>query len=236
MKLIMWLAALVAIGALALCAQLDRASRTTPALAARVPAPFGGFALEPLAAAAMTQNQPDKALEISRDLLRVRPLPAENLRLFAQASILDGDPAAGSRALTLAGQRGWRDPFTQLIMAAAAMDSGDLQIAGQRLVALYATDHRSEQADALMARLLQSADGREVVAALMLPDAKWVDDVLGLNLKVVGPAGLGDLLARAERHGANISCDTLKNAARRLRRSGAEDAASVAIPGRCTAV
>lgn len=234
MKRFTWLAALVAVGALALSAQLDRASRTSPALAVRVPAPFGGFARETLAAAAMTRNQPDRALEISRELLAVRPLPAENLRLFGQAAIINGDAATGSQALTLAGQRGWRDPFTQLIMAAAAMDNGDPQIAGQRLVALYSTDHRSQQADLLMTRLLQSPQGREVVASLMIPGARWVDDVLTLNLSAMGPAGFSDLLTRAERHGANIPCDLLRNAARRLRRSGAEDAATAAIPDRCT--
>lgn len=235
MKMVIWLAALAALGALAIGAQLDRQSRTVPSMAAGVPAPFRSFALEPLAYTASTQNQPVQALKLAHKLLRTRPLPAENLRLFAQTSIAAGDPATASRAMTLAGQRGWRDPFTQLVMAAAASDSGNLQVAAQRLVALYSTDQRSKQADVLMVRLLQSADGREIIASMMIDDPNWVDSLLTLSLKDVGPDTLADLLARAERHGAGISCGKLQNAARRLHRSGAAQAAAQVVPARCSA-
>lgn len=80
---IMWIAALLALGLITALAQVDRSSRFDPVLAHAVPAPFRGFAQASLAGQAVAAGSGAAAADLARDLVRVRPMPAENLALLA---------------------------------------------------------------------------------------------------------------------------------------------------------
>jgi uncharacterized protein HemY len=144
-----WIALLAAIALVTTFAQLDRAARFAPDLAASVPAPFRGFAAEQLARKSIGADDAEESLRAARALLRARPMPAENLTLLARAELLAGDEEAALAALQAAAGRGWREPFAQRAMAEAALESGDAQVAEQRIAALRSaqTLDREELAD-----------------------------------------------------------------------------------------
>lgn len=134
-----WIASLGAIALVATFAQLDRSARFAPQLAASVPAPFRGFAAEQLARQAVLAGDAEASMREARALLRARPMPAEHLALLARANLLAGNGDVALAALQAAAARGWREPFAQRAMAEAALESGDVEIAGQRIAALRST-------------------------------------------------------------------------------------------------
>ncbi|MAY20103.1 MAG: hypothetical protein CL955_05750, partial [Erythrobacteraceae bacterium] len=62
--------------------QLDRQARKTPAMAQSVPEIVRSSAQLPVAAGALSSDNPQYALAEAERLIRRRPMPAEHLRLL----------------------------------------------------------------------------------------------------------------------------------------------------------
>lgn len=231
-----WIAALLVLALVTTFAQADRSSRFNPALAQLVPAPFRGFAQARLAEQAVQARDGALAQELSRDLVRVRPLPAENLALLSQANLLAGDVDGGLAALELAGTRGWREPFSQRAMAQAALLTGNVGAASQRIAALMATGSldRAEQ-DQLVVALTRTPEGRAALAARLAEGGHWQRNFVGLGPSVLAPEIYADTIVRAQELGADLDCPNLSRSTEALRNAGRADLADTIWPGACPA-
>lgn len=230
---IAWYIVLAAVACIATGAQIDRHSRNAAVLADRVPAPFRAFALEQLSVRALFQGDNATALDMAREQLRIRPMPAENLRLFAQASLLGGDQATAMKALSAAGQRGWRDPVVQFAVAAAAANQRNFEVEAQRIAALWATGFRHEQLDAMLADMLSTAEGRRAFATQLANTGRWHDNFFSANIARSHPRAFAQTLIAAEALGADLPCAKLRQVSERLRRLNQQDLLGAIVPQRC---
>ncbi|ANY19406.1 hypothetical protein A6F68_00880 [Tsuneonella dongtanensis] len=154
-----WIALMVLLAGVAVCAQIDRATVNDPALAVLVPGPFRAFAQAPLAAAALVGTDGDAAIKEAQVLVRRRPVPAEHLFLLSMANLTSGDPQGFAKAFELSTRRGWRARPVQATAARAALDTGDVEAAANRIAALWALGP-DDETRALTKELLDRPGGR----------------------------------------------------------------------------
>lgn len=161
---------------LALCvsaAQIDRQARFDPEYAMLVPKPFRGFSQLHVARMAMAGDDAQIAHDQTRQLVRVRPLPAAHLTALALAASANGDGEMALRALESAASRGWREPMSQMAVVEASLLDGNYDQAAQRLVALWSVDGRRERLGSLTARMFESPEGRAAFAQVMPDTERW---------------------------------------------------------------
>jgi len=168
-----WYAALCAVAIIAIFAQIDRHARFEPGSAVLVPAPMRGFAQQQLAVQAIAGGDGEAGIMHATELLRRRPMPAENITVFAQASTVAGDPEQAVRAIVLSAGRGWRDPVAQEITAEVALADGDYAVAADRIAALWASGEENERLDDISGRLLSSEEGMQAMARRYGQEGRW---------------------------------------------------------------
>lgn len=222
MKQAVWIIVLVCIGAVTGAMQLDRQSRYSPEWAERVPEPARYFAQAHLAAEALQAQDTDAGADLAEALLSRRPIPAENVRLYAQAQIQSGKPEAGLIGLQVAAQRGWRDPVTQEAMARIAWAAGDGAASANRLAALYARETNNAVLSELAEEVLSSPDGREQMATLLAGPARWEARFVRQARHHTSPETFNAVLLLADEKGARFSCGPLKLAVERQSRDSGE--------------
>jgi hypothetical protein len=230
---LIWSTALAALALIVTFAQLDRAARSEPALARLVPAQFSGFAAERLAEQALAREDAAEAHLQAVALVRRRPIPAEHLRLLAQAATLAGDSPHALAALEAATTRGWRDPVTQLAAAQSALAQGRHDAAAQRLAAVFARGAAQDQALPLLAALLAEPGGRTAFAMQLATSARWPGNILPVASGAVPPADFAPTIALALNRGAILPCDRLGRIADGYARSGHAAEAAIFWPGAC---
>lgn len=113
-------------------------------------------------------NRVGDVFEPARDTLRRRPLDAEALGLIAIASLRTGQTAAGDAALGLGGAMGWRDSRVQALLAERAAQSGDMQNAAIRLIALYKRGKTPAAAIAALRRVAMMPGGAQTLGPLLV--------------------------------------------------------------------
>lgn len=138
-----WYAAIIGVAIIALGVELDRQGRHDPAVAAMVPGPFRGDALESLARSAFDQSENVNGMMLARQLVERRPIPAEGLSLYANGLLANGRPDLAAPVLQIAAGRGWRDRFVQHVVIASALQSGQPEIAAQRVIGLWRQGERA---------------------------------------------------------------------------------------------
>lgn len=233
MMRVAWYGALLALALVTAGANLDRETRRNPAAARLVPAPLRAYAHGPLALIAVQQKDQASALAHARALVRARPVPSENLSLFAQVAFQAGQGADGYGALTVAGQRGWRDPVAQIALALSALEQRQYAVAAQRIDALWAVRGRTAEVDGLTTRLLTVPAGRAAFAQRLATAPRWQETFLYTAIAASDPAAFADTLVRAEGLGARIDCRNLGQVAARFSRKQRPDLAAQVLPQRC---
>jgi hypothetical protein len=133
-----WPLLLFAAGVVAVFAQIDRQSRYQPAFSPWVPETFASFAMRHQTERAIEQGDRHAALLKARALVSSRPMPAENLRLLAQAQLALDDRESAAQTLQSAALRGWRDLAVQQSMLVLALEAEDHEQTGLRLAAIWA--------------------------------------------------------------------------------------------------
>lgn len=229
------LIALLAVG-LALVvtfAELDQQSRQSPALATVIPAPFSGNAARERAKLAMQLGQADLAIDEAREQLSMRPMPAESLTILALAALQSGDQDTARSALEAASRRGWREPISQLASGQAALDQGQYTVASQRAVALLSTGNLTDQAVAILARLLELPEGREAVADRLASFGRWQYNALLAVYPAADAGHWAETIALAQDRGAELDCDRLERLANAYRMDGLHEDAARFWPGHC---
>lgn len=227
------LAALLAV--VATFVQLDRQSRISPTAAAFVPERLGANATRVEAQAAMAAGDAERALSLSRQQVRLRPMPAESLTLLSQAAAGAGERSLALEALGVASSRGWREPVSQLASGESAIAQGAYTVAAQRVVALLASGKLREPALDLLARLVARPEGRDAFADRLAAFGRWQTDAISAAGGVARPLDWAATLALAQERGADLDCDRLQRLAATYRRRGEDGAADLVLSGDCVA-
>ncbi|WP_052768880.1 hypothetical protein [Aurantiacibacter marinus] len=215
-----WWAVLAAIGIVTGFAQIDRSARFTPHLASLVPPAFSGFAAEQRTRQAIAAQQPDRAIAEAKALVAARPLPAENLALFAIAAAMNEQNDQSIAAIEAASTRGWRAPIIQQAVAQAALEQGEYDRAAQRIAALLATGSARDFALDLAARLTTTQEGQAAFARQYAAPGHWQDNAVRQLGTTMPAQDFAATLAMAEELGASINCGRLRNIIQRYEREG----------------
>lgn len=208
-----WYSLLAAIAAITVSVQIDRQSAIQPAYAPLTPEPFRGFAQAQLAAIALQSGDADRAVSEARLLVERRPIPAETLRLLAQAQFAAGHQDEGFVTIQVAAQRGWRDPAAQESMLRLALAAGDEAEAARRYTALFLI--RSTQ-DALLqefgADLFSDVDGPAVaeLAKIVAGSNRWRRAFLSRGARVIPRDAFAAIIETAAEQGGAFRCDDLQ--------------------------
>ena len=206
MKQAAWLFLLALVGIIAGLAQLDRQSRYDAELAVFVPDMLAGFARAQQAEASLETGDNAGALSQSRALLARRPMPAEHLRMLAEAHLLSGNNSAASTAIQMAGQRGWRDPVTQRAMLAMAQENGDHTQAARRYLALWIVLPNRAQLTPLAESIFTHPAARTEAARLLSNRKIWQRSFICSGLPQLPPTHAADIARRLEARGAAVTC------------------------------
>ncbi len=223
---IVWFAGLLALAVVTTLLQLDRQSALDPALAPLVPQPFRGYAQVQIAAAAAAGNDPARALDEARRLVRRRPIPAEHLTLLAVAQTKAGQAEQAGLTIQIAGQRGWRDPLAQEAVLRLALAAGDTPEAARRYAALFL---RRETPDALLVELapqvlgVAGGQGQGTMVDIIEGTDRWDDTFLRRGQQVMPPAMFSQIIVAAITRGKSFNCDVL---AQTITGMGRRDAAA----------
>lgn len=199
MRTLVWLVALGFIAAVTIIAQVDRQSRISPEVARHVPELFASFAQRHSAARDLLDRNPEAATRAARSLVANRPMPAENLRMYAQARALAGDEQKAATAIVLAAQHGWRDEPTQRGMLEIALGAGDHREAARRLAALWGRSQDRALLEPLANRVLVQEDARAEMARLLAEEPRWQASFDRLAPDLLDPAILRDIERRRQK-------------------------------------
>lgn len=235
-----WVAALIGIAAVTAGLQLDRQADASPELAPLVPESFRSYAQAHIAAEAIAAGDNPKALAAAEELVRRRPLPAENLTLLAAAQAEAGKTDQAGLSIQLAAQRGWRDAAAQETMLRLALAAGDRAEAGRRYGALF---RREETPDALLIELgpqvFEGAGsvGRISLATIIAGAERWHDLFLQRGARVMPADAFAEVVATAATRGAGFDCETLRQVADGVRQRDSDAAGPLepVIARRCPA-
>ncbi|XUU61098.1 hypothetical protein ACRAQ6_02175 [Erythrobacter sp. HA6-11] len=218
MKQALWFLSLLLIAAVTAAFQLDRQSRYASQWAEFVPEPARHFAQTHIAVKALQSGDSEAAQVEASTLLSRRPVPAENMRLYAQAAIQNGSAEQGLLALQLSAQRGWRDPIAQEAMARIAWAGGDAAESARRLAALYARAPDGAVLQELADEVLSNPEGRDQMAELLAGSARWEAAFVRAAARDLSTPTYNAVLLAAHEKGAKLSCAPLQNAARQQAR------------------
>lgn len=200
-----WFATLAVIACIATGAELDRASRRQPSLAAFVPQPFRSFAQENLTMANVRSANPKIALEEAQALVWRSPMPAEHLTLLAIAKERNGERDASARLVQRAAQRGWRDPIAQQAMFDIALAAGAPVEASYRFAALWALKEDQAPLADMEQRLLATPQGQSALADVLVGGGNWTKAYLRSAAARLGENSAKSI-ALALRNGGQFDC------------------------------
>ncbi len=209
MGAIAWRIALLVIAVVTVGVHLDRQAERTPALAQSVPELFRSTAQLPVTAYALTGEDPALAIDEAERLIRRRPLPAEHLRLLAQAQIAAGTFDQGALSIQYAAQRGWRDPLAQEAMLRLAIDAGDAPEAARRYAALFL---RRDTQDALLVELgppvlaQPGGEGRKTLIGIVSGGSRWHNQFLNRGVRVMPTDAFVEIVSTTIENGTRYDC------------------------------
>lgn len=195
---ILWCAGLLGVALSVSAAQIDRQSRFDPEFSALVPDGFRGFSQVHLARAAMAGDNPQIAQDQTRELVRVRPIPAEHLSALAVAASVNGDEQTAIQALEAAASRGWREPVSQTAVVEASLLSGNYDQAAQRLIALWLVDNGQERLVNYTARLFETAEGRAAFSRFLPSSQGWRRNFVAQMKGALDPEIIEQVISQAK--------------------------------------
>lgn len=210
MRRFAWWALLAAIAAVAVFAQLDRASHVRPQLAPAVPKPFRSFAQVPMTMLAVASGDAAAARREAERLVRIRPMPAEHLFLLALTDLRRGDVQGYARAFEHSTTRGWRAQPVQQAAAAAALARGDAEAAANRVAAMWALDASDPALPELTRSLLSSRRGRRAFARNLAGTKVWQNLFLQRAAEFAPPHAALEVVSQAQREGARFDCAVMR--------------------------
>lgn len=236
---IVWTVLLIAIGLVTAALQIDRQSELTHTLATTVPPPLRNYAQRVVAVDAVQRKDPATALSEAEDLVRRRPMPAENLTILSVAQAKGGDLQAAALTIQLAAKHGWRDQFAQEAVLRFALDAGDKPEAARRYAALLRDGETpNEKLIAFATPVLgeRRGAGQETFATIIAGAPLWYEQFLQRGAQVLPPAVFADVIELALERRAEFPCSYLTIALTGVRERDAAAAERLAGPAarRCS--
>lgn len=219
---IIWIAALVVIGALTAQLQLDRQSAREAEAAQWVAQPFRAYSQAILTEQHINGDDPARALIEAQRLVERRPMPAEHLTALTKAYIKNGDATAATLSIQSAAQRGWREPLAQETMARLALANDDLAEASRRFVALLVLGDGNEALlSDLAGQIFAEPDSPGLAPVVeVIGDAdRWQKLFLRRGPTVMPPDAFAAILQASSEEGARFECALIEQAAKKLRRA-----------------
>lgn len=230
---IVWTAFLILLGAFTAGLQLDRQSESTKALAVAVPPVFRAYAQRIVAVETVRAEDPAAGLAAAQELVRRRPMPAENLTILSVAQARAGNLQAAGLTIQLAGKRGWRELFAQEAVMRLALEAGDTPEAARRYAALFrdATTPDAKLAQFAPAVLGEPRGPGQIAFATVIAGAEsWYAQYLQRGAQVLPPAVFGEVTGLALERGAKFPCDQLNATLAALRGRDAAAGQQLAVP------
>jgi hypothetical protein len=216
---VLWLAILLGLAVVTVSVELDRQSRRNPSLAQHVPEPIRSNAQLAIAALAIDEGSPEIALREARELVKRRPMPAEHLRLLAQAQFAANELDASGLTIQYAAQRGWRDPLAQQSMLQLALAAGDAPEAARRYAALFLN---RETEDALLERLgtqvlaEPGGPGRNTLIDIVAGGDRWHAQFLGRGPRILPSDAFSEIVTAVLGRSVTFDCRRLEGALRAI--------------------
>ena len=211
-----WRLLLVLGAALAIGAELDRASYLRPELSIMVPQPFRSFAQPTTAVIALGTGDSSESLKEARRLVQRRPIPAEHLFTLAMAELRNGNPRGFADSFRAASTRGWRYAPLQLAAAQAALSAGDVKAAANRVAAQWAESPENPSVGQHTKQVLESPGGPEAFAVPLAQTHVWSDSFLARLPGLTTPAIAARTIIAAQGAGAKFDCRSLARLERAL--------------------
>lgn len=213
--------------------QLDFATRTRQDLVPFVPKLFRSFSQNYMVLAAANSENAGEALKVAKELVRRRPMPAESLSLYAVIAGMHQNLTLSSKALTLAAERGWRDPLAQRATLISAVASKNWTAAAQRLDALERTGQSGPEEQQQLAKIAGNEQGRAALANRLVSRRNWMNRFLGQGASALNPTDFSDIVRRVVSQNPEIDCATLSRAATTLAARGLVDEPNAIWSGKC---
>lgn len=196
---------------LALGSGLDRIAQARPALAPHVPAPFASQALRSAGREALARGDAAASLKLGKAAVVDAPVEPESTALLGMARLAAGDRSGGERAFRVAGQLGWRVPYTQAYWMDRALAVGDYRVAAMRLDAMLRQQPELLANRALLDPLEQAPAGRAALAERLMTAPGWLvpysTQVTGLARDVL--LQRAQVLGEVARRGGSTGCEAI---------------------------
>ena len=203
--------ALLLFAVLAVANGLDRLSPRAPALARFVPPPLQAQAWRARAAQAVVRDQPKTALVMARRAVAADPVDPAATGLLGTAYLMNQRPTQAEAAFRVAARFGWREPATQAYWYQAALQSGELALAVDRVDALLRTHPDLPARDLLLAPLESTSQGRAALAVRMAGRPDWLTGYLHPDAEL-GDAAFArrtQVLLELAEAGTQLGCDAV---------------------------
>jgi len=216
---IIWLGIMIGIALVTVGAQLDRQARVSATLASVVPESFRAFAQARIASSAVVGDDPARALEEAKRLVERRPVPAEHIRLLANAQFKAEQIEQLSVTVQVAAQRGWRDTLSQQAMLELALAAGDGAEAARRYAALLLnSETENELLVELGTRTFAQPNGaaRTTLAEIVNGGERWHGFFLRRGGRVMPEDAFIEVVTNAKNEGSRFSCQSITQTAKQM--------------------
>jgi len=182
---VVWIATLAIVAVKIAGLQLDRQTRRTSAIAQGVPELFRSAAQFPIAANALAGPDPVLVLSEAEKLVSRRPMPAEHLRVLAQAQFAAGEYNQGTLTIQYAALFLRRDTRDEL-----------LEELGREVLA------EPEGA------------GRTTLVDIVSGGERWHNQFMNRGARVMPPDAFAEIVRSTIAQGARYDCGLLEQAGR----------------------
>lgn len=204
-RAVLW-ACLALLAALVIGVQLDRQAYRDPTVIPLVPGPMRAVAAQRQLELTLALGGQAADLARARHLVRLRPVPARHLLLYAQTAQQAGAVDQVIRPLEVAAARGWREPALQMLAGQAAVAGGNQTAAVQRAAALIATGTAPDQTVQLLAAIMRDPTGRAELAGLVARPGYYSGALWRYFGDAGTPAQVLAIAAAARRANTAIDC------------------------------
>ncbi len=224
---IVWIGILIALALVTAAAQVDRQARVSPPLATMVPEPFRAFAQARIASNAILGDDAERALAEAERLIERRPVPAQHMRLLANAQFKAEQVEQSAVTVQLAARRGWRDILSQQAMLELALAAGDDAEAARRYAALLLNSRTEDEVLAeLGARTFANPDGeaRSTFTEIVRGGERWHEYFLRRGARAIPPEAFTAIVINAAEQGAQFDCQAIDRTTKMLNNRDAAQA------------
>lgn len=199
----------------------DRLAFVRPDMAGSVPTMFATDARKIIVAGELSDN-PAAAVTAAAQLVARAPVEPVSTALLGTARAAMGDDDGAQRAFRIAGQLGWRIPLTQSYWLYAALASGDMTVAAQRLDALLRQKPELLRRPETLAPFESDLAGRQALLDRLATRPPWLGWFSGQNDQVPAAqmAGRVPMLIALASRGVVLGCDAVAPALAGLQGAG----------------